>query len=97
MNPFTILDSLLADYASPRVRRLIHGLIALACTGVTIWLGAEGDWRLALLTLAAALDAGANKANTSASDLSGPFEGIFVGDDSYEQAGGNPYPLDEDH
>lgn len=96
MNPFTLLDSLLADYASPRVRRLIHTLILLACTGVTIWLGAEGDWRSALLTLAAALYAGANKANTSASDLTPAYEGGLVDDgESYWDAGGLPYPSDE--
>lgn len=96
MNPFTLLDSILADYASPRVRRLIHTLILLACAGVTIWLGAEGDWREALLALAAALYAGANKANTSASDLTPAEDDAIVDDgESYWQAGGLPYPSDE--
>lgn len=65
-NPFDTLDVILADWASERVRRLIHGVILLAAFVVTVWLAAEGDWLEAVLALAGALYAGANKANTPA-------------------------------
>lgn len=65
MNPMTYLDSILSDYASPKVRRLIHSILLLAVAIVTIVLAAEGDWKKALLALAAAVYASANRANTN--------------------------------
>lgn len=64
MNPITILDGILADYASARVRRLIHSLILLTVAVVTIWLAADKDWQEALIALAVTVYAAANKANT---------------------------------
>lgn len=93
MNPITILDLLLADYASPRVRRLIHALILLVATGYTIYLAADKDWREALITLGAALYAAANKANTPQTDLTSPGLESFDDDGlSYEDAGGADFP-----
>jgi len=65
MNPITILDGLLEDYASPRTRRLIHAAIALAVTLFSIWQAVEGNWVEFVSALAVALYAGANKANTA--------------------------------
>lgn len=65
LNPLALLDVVLADWASDRVRRLVHGVVLLAMFLVTVWLGVEGDWKEALLTLAAAIYAGANRANTA--------------------------------
>lgn len=64
MNPFDILDSILADYASAKTRRLIHSLILLGVVLVTIWQAADGDWIKAAIALGAALYAEANRANT---------------------------------
>lgn len=64
MNPLTLLDKILEDWASERVRRLVHGLLVLAAVIVTIVLAAGGDWREALAALVAAIYAGANHANT---------------------------------
>lgn len=64
MNPFAVLDGLLSDYASPKVRRTLHSLLVLAAIGASIFLAAEKDWEVALGTLIAALYAWANRANT---------------------------------
>lgn len=64
MNPFAVLDGLLADYASPKVRRTLHSLLVLAAIGASIFLAAEKDWEVAVGTLVAALYAWANRANT---------------------------------
>lgn len=66
LNPFNLLDSILEDYASPRLRRLIHTLILLVVAVVAIWLAAEGDWKKFLVALGATFYAAANKANTHA-------------------------------
>ena len=64
LNPFNIVDSILADWASPRVRRTIHALLTMAAAVVSIYLAADGDWRQAAVAFAALLYAGANHANT---------------------------------
>lgn len=66
MNPFHLIDSILEDYAGPKVRRTIHAVLALALVLFTIWQAAGGDWKEAIAALAVALYAGANKANTPA-------------------------------
>lgn len=63
------LDSLLADWVSPRVRRLVHALLSLALLVVTAVLAANGDWKIALISLAGTFYAAMNKANTPATDL----------------------------
>jgi hypothetical protein len=68
LNPFTLLDSLLADYASPRVRRGIHTLILATLAVVALWMAAEGDWKKFLTALGVAFYAAANKANTQPTD-----------------------------
>lgn len=65
LNPFTIIDGILSDYASPRARRLIHSLLLLATVVVGIWLSVDGDWKEALIALGAALYTWANRANTN--------------------------------
>ena len=68
LNLFSIIDGMLADYASPRARRAIHGLILLAGILVTIWLAVGGDWEKAVAAALASLYAGANRANTGPED-----------------------------
>lgn len=67
-NPFALLDGLLADWVSPKVRRIIHTILFLIATVITIVLAAGGDWREALLTLFVAFYTGANRANTLPSE-----------------------------
>lgn len=64
LNLIALLDSLLEDWASPKVRRLIHALLALALFVITAVLAAGGDWKAALGTLAVTVYAAMNKANT---------------------------------
>lgn len=66
MNPLTLIDSILADWASPRLRRLVHGLLTLAVLVVAAVLAADGDWGKALATLVAGVYTEANRANTGA-------------------------------
>lgn len=68
MNPFAAIDSILEDWASPRVRRSLHAAIALVASILAIYLAAGGDWKEALPVLLAALYAGSNKANTHESE-----------------------------
>jgi hypothetical protein len=65
-NPLEIIDQILSDWASPKVRRLVHGLIALAAVVTAIVLAADGDWVVAVIALIAAVYPAANKANTGA-------------------------------
>lgn len=64
LNPLDALDGLLEDYASPKARRLIHGLLSLAVALVGVYLAANGDWKEFALALGALLYTYANKANT---------------------------------
>lgn len=66
VNPLTYLDELLADWVSPRARRLIHSLLTLSLVILGAWLAAEGDWKRAALSLVASLYAASNRANTGA-------------------------------
>lgn len=75
LNPLAMLDSVLADWASARVRRLIHALLLVAMTAVTVWLGADRNWEAALVTLVGMLYVGSNHANTPA--VSGNLEGVL--------------------
>lgn len=94
-NPIHLLDLILADWASPRARRLVHGLIALVLGVLAVIVSVEGDWDRLLPILLAALYAAANKANTLETPLSPsgddevPFDGV-----SYEEAGGNDFDMD---
>lgn len=81
MNPFSLLDDLLSEWASPRVRRTIHGLLALALVGVGIWQAADGDWAVALGSLVASLYAEANRTNTPSIDA---YEEAY--EEGYEDA-----------
>lgn len=64
MNPIKILDQILTDYASPKVRRVVHALVALAVSLLGIYLAAEGDWAKAGAAVLALLYAEANRVNT---------------------------------
>lgn len=66
LNPLTLLDSILAEYLSPRARRAVHSLLLLVGLVVTVWLAVEKDWTEAIIALVGALYAGANRANTPA-------------------------------
>lgn len=65
MHPFALLDTILKDWVSPRVRRLLHALLAVGLVVATAYYAADGDWKVALATLVAAAYAAANKANTT--------------------------------
>ena len=64
LNPLSLLDNLLADWASPKVRRLVHGLLLLVASVASIYLAVEGDWRKFIVALIATLYVGSNRANT---------------------------------
>lgn len=55
---------MLSDWASPRVRRLVHRAVLLIAALFVFWQAAEGDFLQAALALAAAVYAEANKVNT---------------------------------
>lgn len=96
MNPINSLDKILADWTSPRTRRLIHALIALGLLVLAVWQAADGDWKVALASLAATLYAAANKANTPATSLDDAGVDHTVDDGlTYEEAGGGEFPEDE--
>lgn len=97
MNPITVLnnllDTLLGDWASPRVRRLVHALIAAVLVVVSAVLAADGDWQAALISLAVTVYAAMNKANTPATALDEAGEDSEVDDGlTYEEAGGQDFP-----
>lgn len=64
LNPLHLLDTLLSDYASPKVRRGLHTLILLVLALVSMWFASGEDWREMLSALAVLIYAGANRANT---------------------------------
>lgn len=68
MNPLTIIDALLTEWASPKTRRLVHGLLGLALVVVSAWLAADQDWKVAATTLVLALYTEANRRNTPPQD-----------------------------
>lgn len=69
INPLTLIDSILKDWASPRVRRTLHALLLLAATVATVWLSANGDWKQAVAAFVALLYVGSNHANTGVDPL----------------------------
>lgn len=64
MSPLALIDALLTEWASPKVRRTLHALLSLALLVGTVWLAAGGDWTVALGTLVATLYTEANRVNT---------------------------------
>lgn len=94
LNPIAILDQLLADYTSPKIRRLIHSLVLLGAALVAVYLAAGKDWKQAAIALAASLYAAANKANTTVTPLDPAGYDSDPGDDdeTYEDAGGAAFP-----
>lgn len=64
LNPFTLLDSVLADWASPRVRRLIHFILLVVVAAGAVYFAVGGDWEAFAASVVAALYTAANKANT---------------------------------
>lgn len=79
-NPIKIIDAILADWTSPRVRRTLHGLLSLALIALAVWFGVEQDWREFVLAALAALYTESNRANTNP-DYSFPTDTIHGGDD----------------
>lgn len=71
LNPLVLLDILLADWVSPKVRRGLHNLILLIAAVVAIWLAADGDWWQFLIALFGSLYAASNRANTTPYDSDG--------------------------
>lgn len=91
LNPLHLLDTLLHDYASPRVRRGIHTGILLVLSLFAIWQGVDGDWRQFIAALGVLLYAGANRANTAPpEDVSGNLDE----DEVYEDEGYPGDPVD---
>jgi hypothetical protein len=84
LNPLHLIDSLLRDWASPRVRRLIHGLILLAVVVGGIWLAADGDWVKFAGALLAAFYAASNVANTDPDGVVLHEEDFHDGDNEAE-------------
>ena len=74
LNPLVLLDILLADWVSPKVRRGLHNLILFVVAIVAIWLAADGDWWQFLVALVGALYAASNRANTPEESVSGNDE-----------------------
>lgn len=64
LNPLHILDSILEDWASARVRRTIHSLLLLVAALGGLYLASDGDWLKALVALLALVYTAANRANT---------------------------------
>lgn len=90
--PFDLLDALLADWASPRVRRLVHALLTIIMFVATTYLAADGNWKTAIISMLMGIYTSANHANTptpalAASDRIQSDDGV-----SYENAGGHLYP-----
>lgn len=95
MNPLTLLDTILGDWATPRVRRAVHNTILLVVVIAGIWLESKGDWKEALGALVAAIYAAANRANTPVVDLDPPGSDTEPDDGlSYKDAGGGDFPED---
>lgn len=96
MNPIHAIDQLLGDWASPKVRRSLHSLVALVAFGITIWQGTDGDPKKAVVAGVVALYGAANKANTLHTDLAAAGTGHQDDDDddedTYEAAGGADFP-----
>lgn len=92
MNPLDILDAILADWVSPRARRLIHSLLLLAAVVTAGWLASDGDWGEALIAAVAAFYAASNRSNTQPNLKPAGFDFDDPDDDlTYEQAGGQPF------
>lgn len=64
MNILHLIDSILMDWVSPRVRRTIHSVLLIASLLFAIWLSVGGDWKQAVIALAAAFYAASNRSNT---------------------------------
>lgn len=78
------LDALLNEYLPVKYRRLVHALILLAGVVLAAWTAADHDWRKAGVSLAVALYAAANKANTTVSDDNVDLGGDVTEDDQSE-------------
>lgn len=85
MNPLIYLDSLLQDWASPKVRRVIHSLVLLLLGLFALWQTFDGNWEAVVGALAAAVYAESNRANTPPIEVETPNTEI----DDYD---GNDYP-----
>lgn len=86
VNPMTYLDSILAEWASAKVRRTIHLMVLLIAVLVAIWMGVDGDWKQFVGAIVAAIYSASNAANTAPDD----DEGDDDGDDD------SPVPVNED-
>lgn len=72
MNPIKIIDQILTDYASPKVRRFVHSLVSLAIALLGVYLAAEGDWAKAGAALLALVYTEANRVNTPDPEVEAP-------------------------
>lgn len=68
LNPLHLIDSILEDWVSARVRRTFHSVLLLAAIVVGIYFAFEGNWQEVIGALVAAVYAGSNRANTEPID-----------------------------
>lgn len=92
LNPIALIDDLLTDWASPRIRRAVHTLITLLLALVAIWFAVDGDWVQFAIALGGMVYTEANRTNTPATDLLDADEIEPDDGESYEDADGEPYP-----
>lgn len=98
MNPIALIDTLLNDYIPARYRRLLHGVILFVGLVYGIYEAADKDWKQAGITLAVALYAAANKANTGDSDDNADLgEDDYPDDDTIEEDVEEDPTLDYQH
>lgn len=74
MSLLHLIDSILIDWVSPRVRRLIHTLLLIFTAALTIFLTADGNWEDGLVALIAAFYAASNRSNTPAITLPAGYD-----------------------
>jgi hypothetical protein len=56
---------MLNDLIPAKYRKQLYALLALAALGVTVWQGADGDWKVAVPALVVALSHALAAGNTS--------------------------------
>lgn len=74
MNILHLLDALLIDWASPRIRRTIHTALLLVASIVAVWLAVGGDWKEAAIAIATAFYTASNRSNTVPNTLPAGYD-----------------------
>lgn len=74
MNLLDLIDSILIDWTSPRVRRLIHTTLLIFTIILTLFLTADGNWEDGLIALIAAFYTASNRSNTPSVTLPAGYD-----------------------